>query len=1071
MEHLPPWLRNLPLPPRPASGDTPDWLRDVAPSAPPAPSTPPPPAKTASEPADDTPDWLRELQSEIGAAPTGDTYLPGVSPRRESGDTPDWLRDVAAAEPATPARPAPFGATGWLHSLSSSSENEDVPESEPKPEPPPTTTTSRIKMPVGATDWLRSIGQEADPAEPKTPRSSVSEMIDVKSGVPDWLRDVTPAEIQSVSSAEPVADDSPPPSQKVFDPLSSNWLTDEPVVTSDDRTVLADWASDASARAETVAADHVPDWLRDVAPVSFDAPSDQGGARDPGSVPDWLSGSGRDDSSAPQADTGVPDWLRDVSGGDDSSDDAAPSWLGGSAAAVEPAADADEPDWLRASDAAAPPTSPIRGAQEVVPDPADEDVPDWLRDVEARPAPAPADDVPAWLRDEVQERPAPAPADDVPAWLRDEVQERPEPAPADDVPAWLRDEVQERPEPAPADDVPAWLRETATTPGKAAAPPPAPPAPVAAPPPADDVPAWLRDEATAPRKAAAPPPAPPAPVAAPPPADDVPAWLRDAVVTPAPPAAAVPPAAPVPVAAPPPADDVPVWLRDAVVTPAPAAPPPAPAPVAAPAPADDVPAWLREAAGPTVAPAQIPSQDLPPWLSVDSSEPTTVSGPSTAGDMSLPSWLRGVADDPLLAQTPAPSPKADDDVPSPPRRRAASNEDAEGDDFFKGAELPGWLRPPEAELPTASPEGQALDWLTRLGAADEGENETGISSDLPVVVTAAPARRLYQRSPEQMDAATLIGQLVRVPYPTPIASPAPVPLPLWRRIGLDRVLYVLFAMVLLAGLLYPQYIAPIQTAAPTAPGVTDLSQRLASLGPDDVVMIAYEWDAQRSAELRPLEQAVTSQLMSRKTKLILLSTDLQGTLLSFDLRGQLRAAGYNIDPDGRVFGGRDYVFLGYRPGGEMALRLLSQNLRAEFGSDFEGRDATQGLLATNMDGSPRVSQISDLAMIIVLADQPQDAQIWMEQVHSTAPSVPITFLMPQETEPIVQPYLRLPNVYHLAGLQGALALNTLAGADGVAIAQAIGQQSLAVLAFVILLIVGGLGLALAHVLRTRRGAA
>ena len=544
-------------------------------------------------------------------------------------------------------------------------------------------------------------------------------------------------------------------------------------------------------------------------------------------------------------------------------------------------------------------------------------------------------------------------------------------------------------------------------------------------------------------------------------------------MTPAPPAAAVPPAAPVPVAAPPPADDVPAWLRDAVVTPAPAAPPPAPAPVAAPAPApaDDVPAWLREAAGPTVAPAQIPSQDLPPWLSVDSSEPTTVSGPSTAGDMSLPSWLRGVADDPLLAQTPAPSPKADDDVPSPPRRRAASNEDAEGDDFFKGAELPGWLRPPEAELPTASPEGQALDWLTRLGAADEGENETGISSDLPVVVTAAPARRLYQRSPEQMDAAALIGQLVRVPYPTPIASPAPVPLPLWRRIGLDRVLYVLFAMVLLAGLLYPQYIAPIQTAAPTAPGVTDLSQRLASLGPDDVVMIAYEWDAQRSAELRPLEQAVTSQLMSRKTKLILLSTDLQGTLLSFDLRGQLRAAGYNIDPDGRVFGGRDYVFLGYRPGGEMALRLLSQNLRAEFGSDFEGRDATQGLLATNMDGSPRVSQISDLAMIIVLADQPQDAQIWMEQVHSTAPSVPITFLMPQETEPIVQPYLRLPNVYHLAGLQGALALNTLAGADGVAIAQATGQQSLAVLAFVILLIVGGLGLALAHVLRTRRGAA
>jgi CTP:molybdopterin cytidylyltransferase MocA len=156
----------------------------------------------------------------------------------------------------------------------------------------------------------------------------------------------------------------------------------------------------------------------------------------------------------------------------------------------------------------------------------------------------------------------------------------------------------------------------------------------------------------------------------------------------------------------------------------------------------------------------------------------------------------------------------------------------------------------------------------------------------------------------------------------------------------------------------------------------------------------------------------------------------------------------------------------------MALRLLSQDLRAELRSDFEGHDATQGLLATGLDGTPRVSQLSDLSMVIVLADQPQDVQVWMEQVHSAAPAVPITFLMPQEAEPIVQPYLRLPNVYHLAGLQGALALNALtAGTDSAAIAHATGQQSLAVLAFVILLIGGGLGLALARLRTSRRGAA
>ena len=73
---------------------------------------------------------------------------------------------------------------------------------------------------------------------------------------------------------------------------------------------------------------------------------------------------------------------------------------------------------------------------------------------------------------------------------------------------------------------------------------------------------------------------------------------------------------------------------------------------------------------------------------------------------------------------------------------------------------------------------------------------------------------------------------------------------------------------------------------------------------------------------------------------------------------------------------------------------------------------------------------------------------------------------------MLQPYLRLPNVYHLAGLQGALAMSALTtGADSTAIARATGQQSLAVLTFVILLIGGGLGLALAHARKSRRGAA
>jgi len=439
--------------------------------------------------------------------------------------------------------------------------------------------------------------------------------------------------------------------------------------------------------------------------------------------------------------------------------------------------------------------------------------------------------------------------------------------------------------------------------------------------------------------------------------------------------------------------------------------------------------------------------------------------------MSLPSWLRGVADEEPPARPAARTPRADE-LPSSSRRRGSASEDAEGDDFFKGTELPGWLRPAEPEAPSVSAEGQALDWLTRLGTSDEGEVEAAGSGIREAVQVAAPSRRVYQRSQEQLEAINLLRQLVRTPYPTPVAPPAPVPLPRWQRIGLDRVLYVLLAVVLLVGTIVPQITTPFQTTAPSAPGASALEQQLAGLGPDDVVMVAYEWDAQCSAELRPLEQAITAQLIQKKVKLILVSTDIQGTLLAFDLRGPLRAGGYNIDPDGKVFGGRDYVLLGYRAGGELALRRIAQDLRAELTSDFEGHDATQSLLATTFDGSPRVSTIRDLSMIVVLADQPQDVQVWMEQIHTAAPGVPITFMMPQEAEPQVQPYLRLPNVYHLAGLQGALALNALSGtSDGATIARTTGQQSLAILSFVILLIGSSIGVAIDRARRSRRGAA
>lgn len=207
------------------------------------------------------------------------------------------------------------------------------------------------------------------------------------------------------------------------------------------------------------------------------------------------------------------------------------------------------------------------------------------------------------------------------------------------------------------------------------------------------------------------------------------------------------------------------------------------------------------------------------------------------------------------------------------------------------------------------------------------------------------------------------------------------------------------------------------------------------------------------------------RLAADKVKMILVSTDLQGALLSFDQIETLRAAGYNNE-NGQTFGGRDYVLLGYRPGGELALRSIARDLRGELRSDFNGQDATQGLLASNLQG------IQDVAMILVMADQPQDVQSWMEQVRPAAGDVPIAFLLPQEAQPLVQPYLALDGVYHLAGLPGALAFAAGSpAADQAAVSRSAGQLSLATVVFVALLLVGALATALTRARRRRGGAA
>ncbi len=847
--------------------------------------------------------------------------------------------------------------------------------------------------------------------------------------LPPWLRkvplpppptdaDETPDWLRGIDSF------TPPPSTAAHTP---DWLT-EPAKQAEAASI-PDWLAELQAEVSDPLAESgtPPPWISDVKPEpTAERPSAFG-------TTDWLQGlEGRSPaesslSSEPPPTTtsrlrmpvGPTDWLRSM--GHEEEVEAADQ----EPAAEEANLDLDSgiPDWLRELSeeeitqalATTTPEPSLNVAEAETP--SELEPTDWLSELDriATDTKAPAPD---WLPEETANDETIL-ATNVPEWLTPDQPSPPAPS-ALDLPPWLQNIAGDEPPAAPGSvrlDLPSWLLEEDVPPSPAVAPD----APTLLAdsnvmfPPSDavgeDVPAWLKTE-------------PPASV--PESSADIPTWLRELES----PEQAEQGAT---------ESEAPAWLQE---TEAPAAEAPDWLQAAEP-PTSDVPDWLREETG---APSATPAADVPAWLQEPSSS-----------TVDTPDWLVTDAATEAVPWLEAASAQSGPVTEPPPTTSSTS------DEFLSGADLPPWLRASSERVaePAVTP---SLSWLQRLGSreADEGE---AVLAGAEVTIVKPPLPTPAQRTSDQLAAVTLLERLLQSPLP--VTMPAERPVVARRRLPvLEQWLALVLLLAILIGLLLPGLTATLANQVQPSPAAVALHDQLASLGSEDVVLIAYEWSAQRVAELRPLESALLAKLTDERTKLIIVSTDLQGTLLSFDLIGPLRAAGYNNE-NGVTFGGRDYVLLGYRPGGELALRNLALDLRAELRRDYTGQDATAGLLATRPDGTPRIETLNDLAMIVVLADQVQDVQAWMEQIHSAAPTVPIAFLLPQEVYPQVLPYLRLPHVYAVAGQRGAIDLLAAGNADEKA-TYAYSYQTWATLVFIGVLVLGmlivGIG-RLSHLVR------
>jgi hypothetical protein len=954
------------------------------------------------------PGWLTGAAGEFSAETPQASEAPSNPQAQE--DLPSWLSGSDAefsSQSSTPAEPLP----SWLSGLVGDEPPAATPE-EPAPEPQAADTAETGEA---LPDWLR---------EQSGSRSAAADSGDSKAAL--WA-DAGPRAEPPVEPAAPA-----PSAGETDDTGVPGWLRD----ISDDeirRVMEGDEGAEEGISVE---------------PFSFGEPSTPSSGASNADIPAWLSGASEDTGSQRDSE---PSWLASLPDepeqpptGDQSS---GPAWLdslSGELSTSEAASQPDVPLWLQDLDsepasqvpAAAPGQSPAE--QPATPS-----------------APQPAEQLPAWLRETEQ---APTPAEALPAWLQEEPTGT---APAEELPAWLNVETSSA---APQSEIPSWLSADIA----------APPASSSGPPPAEDLPPWLSDAITsAPQPAPLPPleskPIPPAPNTPPGTAEELPSWLR--AETPAPAAEELPdwlqsspqsapqtgPALHAPDAGP--AAALPDWLQASPPS-QPPAPPPAPS---AASPADDLPPWLRDDAGQPLPTAGAPGDaNLPEWLRGESS--AGPAAPSDAAPPAVPDWLN--------AETPpasAPSaPPNLDWFDESPGTGVAGRAPAGESEFFGGAELPAWLRKADAEPASEiSPaDARSLDWLTKLGAHEEESAVVAAAPSVKLPLPQAPAR-----SDAQISALALLRRLAAEPYPDVAPAAATDEPSILQRIGLDRALYVLLLVALLAALAVPSLAAGLQSP-PEDPSAAALFQRIDALTDKDTVLIGYEWDARRIGELKPLEQAVVGQLIQKRVKLILISTDPQGALLLFDLRDDLVRAGYRSDA-------QDYILLGYKPGGDLALRSLAQDFRGVLQSDFQGNDATVSALIGGFETGKPIGTLNDLAMTLVLADDAADVQGWAEQVYRVVPQKPLAFLLPAEAAPIVQPYLQPPRnpaqvqIGHLAGKQGALAYEHLRGSGqtpNVQVLREIGQQRLGVLVFVVLLLVGGVAVVASGALRRGAGA-
>jgi hypothetical protein len=139
-----------------------------------------------------------------------------------------------------------------------------------------------------------------------------------------------------------------------------------------------------------------------------------------------------------------------------------------------------------------------------------------------------------------------------------------------------------------------------------------------------------------------------------------------------------------------------------------------------------------------------------------------------------------------------------------------------------------------------------------------------------------------------------------------------------------------------------------------SPPTRDLFDRVESLPPRSVILIAFDYGPASMPELQPMAIALTRHAFRQNLRVLALTLNVQGVPLARDVLTRIGSETGKKE-------GEDWVNLGFKPGGAVVLTQMGADIQRVYSADAEGKNTAGMPVMAGIRNYDQIAVIIDLA--------------------------------------------------------------------------------------------------------------